>query len=149
MTTRVVRRRFAAAGMLVCGAALAALSAYVVLGFSSGCGTGTASAHVGSCTGNSAVVAVFTFPGAVACLVLAAALLRGSRWARWPAVGLGVVLAVVTLAGALAGVVALAGDGTDVAGGIAVGLSGLALAALCALPPLLLSGARGAEAFPE
>ena len=146
---RVGRRRAAAAGMLVSGAALAALSAYVVLGFTGGCGTGTTAAHVGGCTGNSAVVAVVTFPGAVVSLVLAAALLRGASWARWPAVGFGTVLAVVMAAGALAGVVALAGDGTDVAGGIAVGLAGLALAVLCALPPILLSGARGAEAFPE
>jgi hypothetical protein len=141
------RRLLAAAGMLVPGAAFAAISAYVVLGFGGGCGANSTPASTGGCAGNTADVAIATFPGAVLCLVLAAGLLRGSRWARWPAVGLGAVLATVVAAGAVAGLAAMAGDGSDIGGGIAVGLAGLALAGICALPPALLAGARGAEAF--
>jgi hypothetical protein len=135
-------------GLLIPGLAFAAVSAYVVLGFGSGCGGSATPAQTGGCAGNTADVAVVTFPAAVVCVILGAALLRGSRWARWPAVGFGGVLATVVAASAVAGLAAMAGDGSDIAGGIAVGLAGLALAAICALPSILLAGERGAAAFP-
>ena len=136
------RRVVAALGMLVPGLGFVVVSAYVALGYGGGCGGG------GGCAGNTAEVAVVTFPGAVLCLVLGAAVLRGQRWARWPAVVMGGALATVVAAGALAGVVAMGGDGSDVRGAIAVGLVGVALAAICALPSLLLSGEQGANSFP-
>jgi cytochrome bd-type quinol oxidase subunit 2 len=137
-------------GLLVPGGVLALVSAYVVLGGGGGCtATGGTPQHTGSCAGNAAEVAVITFPLAVLCLVLCAAVLRGARWSRWPAVVVGAVLATITAAAALAGVTAMGGDGSDVPGAIAVGLCGLALAAFSALPPVLLSGERGAQAFPE
>ena len=147
-TRRRRRRLVAASGLLVPGLAFAIVSAYVTLGYGSGCSTGSTPAHAGGCAGSNAGVAVVAFPAAVVCIVLGAALLRGARWARWPAVGVGAVLATVTAAGALAGGMALGGDGSDVAGAVAVGLGGLALAGICALPAVLLPGERGAEAFP-
>lgn len=135
--------------MLLPGLAFAFVSAYVVLGFGGGCGTTTTPAHTGGCAGNTADVAVATFPGAVLCLLFGAALVRGSRWARWASVVLSAVLATVVAAGALAGTVALGGDGSDVRGAIAVGVVGVAFAAVCALPAVLLPGERGAEAFPS
>lgn len=141
------RRLVAALGLLVPGALLAMVSAYVVLGFSAGCSAGT-STHTGSCAGSSADVAVATFPTALVCIVLGTAVLRGSRWSRWPAVLAGAVLATVVAAGALAGVVAIASDGSDTRGAVVLGVLGLALAVVCALPAALLTGTRGAQAFP-
>jgi len=146
-TPRRRRRIVAAAGLLVPALLLAMVSAYVVLGFGAGCGDGTP-AHTGSCAGSSADVAVVTFPIALVCAVLGAAVLRGARWSRWPAVVSGAVLATVVTAGALAGVVAIGADGTDTRGAVVLGVLGLALAAVCAMPAALLSGARGAAAFP-
>jgi len=143
---RLPRRRVAAAGLLVPGLAFTTISAYVALGYGGGCSTGSTPAHGGGCAGDAAGVAVVTFPAAVVCIVLAAALLRGSRWARWPAVIVGAVLATMTAAGALAGAMATGGD--DVRGAVAVGIVGLVLAAVCVLPAALLTGERGAECFP-
>jgi hypothetical protein len=143
------RRRIAAAsGLLVPGLAFASVSAYVALGYGGGCGTGATPATTGGCAGSNAGVAVVAFPAAVICIVLGASLLRGSRWTRWPAVGVGAVLATVSAAAALAGAVALGGDGTDVKGALAVGLVGVAFAVICALPAVLLPGQRGEQVFP-
>jgi hypothetical protein len=142
------RRLVAACGLLVPGLAFAIVSAYVALGYGTGCNTGSTPAHTASCAGSNAGVAVVAFPAAVVCIVLGAAVLRGARWARWPAVGVSAVLATVTAAGSLAGGMALGGDGSDVTGALAVGLGGVAFAGICALPALLLTGDRGAQVFP-
>lgn len=139
-TERRRRRLGAAAGLVVPGLACIIISVYVVVGGGSDC--------VGACAGNASGVAVATFPAAVVCLVLAAAVLRGQRWSRWPAVIVGAVLTTVTAAGALAGVMALGSAGSDTKGAAVVGVCGLALAAVCALPAILLPGERGAAAFP-
>jgi len=141
------RRAVAALGLLVPGGLTAALSVYVVLAGGDQC-TSSTPAHAGSCASNGGGVAVATFPIALVCIVVGAGVLRGAHWTRWPAVILGAVLATVIAAGALAGVTAMGGDGSDVRGAITVGIGGVVLAALCALPPLLLSGARGERAFP-
>jgi len=133
---RTGRRRLAVAGLLVPGLACTIVSAYVVLGYGGGCAADTAG------------VAVVTFPAAVVCVVLAAALLRGARWTRWPAVIVSAVLATVVAAGALAGAMAMGGDGSDVRGAFGVGIVGVVLAAFCVLPAALLTGERGAECFP-
>lgn len=120
-------------------------SAYVVL---SGGNCGAITSHLvsgGGCASDAGGAAVVTFPAALVCLLLCAAVVRGSHWARWPAVLVGGVLGTATAAGALAGVVALGGD--DAKGAVAVGLVGLALAFSCALPVLLLGGNDGAVAF--
>jgi hypothetical protein len=148
VTGRRSRRRLAAAvGLLLPGALLASLSVYLVLGTGGGCSTSNP-AHTGSCAASGADVAVITFPAALACIVIGAGVLRGARWSRWPAVAAGAVLATVVAAAAVAGMAALGGDGSDVRGAVLVGLAGLALAVVCALPAALLPGERGAEAFP-
>ena len=138
--------------MLVPGLAFAVSSAYVVLSPPGGCTfaatRATAAPATGGCAANAAGVAAVTFPLAVICILVAAGVLRGSRWARWPAVGLGAVLATVTAAAALAGVVALGGDGAEVKGAVILGVVGVAIAAACALPAILLAGERGAAVFP-
>jgi hypothetical protein len=149
-TTPAVRRRrrvAAAIGLLLPGAILASVSVYVALGFGGGCGTSSAT-HTGPCAGNGGDVAVVTFPAALVCIGLGGGVLRGAHWSRWPAVVVGAVLATVVAAGAVAAVAALGGDGSDVRGSVAAGVVGLVLAVLCALPALLLTGQRGAEAFP-
>ena len=139
--------------MLVPGLAFAVTSAYVVLSPPGGCTfaaapTASAPPATGGCAANAAGVAAVTFPLAVVCILVAAGVLRGSRWARWPAIGLGAVLATVTGAGTLAGVVALGGDGTEIKGAVILGVVGVAIAAACALPAILLAGERGAAVFP-
>jgi len=144
---RTGRRRLAAAGLLVPGLAFTIVSAYVLLCFGGGCCTCTP-AHSGGCAADTAGVAVVTFPAAVVCVVLAAALLRGARLTRWASVIVGAVLATMTAAGALAGAMAMGGDGSDVRGAFGVGIVGVVLAAFCVLPAALLTGERGAECFP-
>ena len=141
------RRIVAAIGLLLPGAVLASVSVYVALGLNSGCGTSSPT-HTASCAGSGGDVAVVTFPAALVCIVLGGAVLRGLRWSRWPAVVVSAVLTTVVAAGAVAAVAAMGGDGSDVRGAVAVGTVGLALAAVCSLPTGLLSGQRGAGAFP-
>ena len=139
------RRVVAGLGLLVPGAALTVASAFVVI---SGGNCSAITSHVvagGGCASDAAGAAVVTFPAALVCLLLCAAVLRGSRWARWPAVLIGGVLGTATAAGGLAGVVALGRD--DAGAAIAVGLVGLVIACSCALPALLLGGNDGAVAF--
>jgi hypothetical protein len=135
------RRRFIASlGLVVPGLACVVITVYVFFGASSDC--------VGACAGNASGVAAASFPAAIVCLVLAAAVLRGQRWSRWPAVIAGAVLATVSAAGTLAGVMALGSAGNDPTGATVVGICGAALAAVCALPAVLLPGERGEATFP-
>lgn len=128
--------------------ALLTLAIYVALASGSGCQAGTPQS-TGACATDAGPVAVVAVPVAVICLVLAAAVLRGAPWARLPAIGVGAVLGTVVAAGALAGVVALAGDSYDLRGAVVLGVVGFVVALACALPPLLLAGGPGAAAFGE
>ncbi len=143
------RRLLSGIGLLVPGAAFAVLSVYVALGNGGGCATTRIAAGTTSCAADIKGIAIVSFPAAIVCIVLAAAVLRGQRWARWPAVVVGAVLGTVTAAGALAGITALAGDSADAKGATVLGVVGIASALMCALPAVLLPGEQGAEAFPE
>ena len=143
------RRLLAGFGLLVPALALLFVSVYIVLG-----GAGTqqctyvgSSLQRSSCTTDPTGATLATFPGGILCLVLSAAVLRGARWARWPAAVVGAVLGTITAAGSVAVLVSLAGDG-QVAGAILIALGGAIISLACALPALLLVGTAGADALP-
>ena len=145
------RRRLAAVGLLAPGGALASLSAYAMLGsFESQCttqfGTRAPGQHA-SCAGSGTELALVAFPVAVVCLVLGVAVLRAAPWSRWPAILVGVILATISAAATLAGVVALAGDSGDVGGAILLAFGGAALSAVSAMPAVLLGGETGRAVF--
>jgi hypothetical protein len=145
MTPRL-RRLLSGLGLLIPGAGFAVLSAYVAMGNGGGC-SGSNAAHGVSCATDITGIALVSFPAAVVCIILAGGVLRGSRWARWPAVIVGALLGTVTAAASVAGISALAGDSSDPKGATVLGVIGLVAALLCALPAVLLPGDGGAEAF--
>jgi hypothetical protein len=143
------RRLLAGLGLLVPALALFFVSIYIVLG---GAGTQQCTYAGGSLQGSSCTTdpigaTLATFPGGILCLVLSAAVLRGARWARWPAAVVGAVLGTITAAGSIAVLVSLAGDG-NVAGAIFFAIGGVIVSLACALPALLLAGPEGADALP-
>jgi uncharacterized BrkB/YihY/UPF0761 family membrane protein len=140
------RRVLSAVGMLVPAAVLIAASAYIVLGYAGTQQCTAASATQTSCANDPIAATLATFPAGVLCLVLGAALLRRARWARWPAVIVGALLCVIVAAAALAVVTSLVQD-HQAAGAAGAVIAGVVLAALCALPALLLSGDEGAAAL--
>jgi Na+/proline symporter len=141
------RRLLAGVGLLVPGAVLIAVTAYIALGYggTQQCTANTAAAT--SCSNDPIGATLATFPGGVICLVLGAAVLRGVRWVRWPAVVVGALLGVIVAAAALAVVTSLAQE-SQVGGAAGAVIAGVVLALLCALPALLLSGDQGAAALP-
>jgi hypothetical protein len=143
------RRLLAGFGLLVPAVALLFVSIYIVLG---GAGTQSCTYSGGStqhpsCTTDPVTTALVTFPVAVVCLVLGAAVLRGAGWARWPAAIVAALVATVTAAGGLAVLVRLIDDGNAL-GALFFALGLLVLVAVCALPGLLLGGREGAGALP-
>jgi hypothetical protein len=135
-----------AAGLLVPGAVLIAVTAYIALGYAGTqqC-TATTPAST-SCSNDPIGATLATFPAGVLCLVLGAAVLRGARWARWPAVVVSALLGVIVAAAALAVVTTLA-QGHEAAGLVAALFAGVVLTLLWALPAFLLPGVKGAEAL--
>jgi hypothetical protein len=142
------RRVLAGFGLLVPAVALLFVSVYIVLG---GAGTqtctysGGSTAHA-SCATDPVGAALVTFPVAVVCLVLSAAVFRGAAWVRWPAAVVAALVATVTAAGGLAVLVALVGDGNAL-GALFFALGWLIVVVVCALPTLLLAGRQGAGAL--
>jgi cytochrome bd-type quinol oxidase subunit 2 len=140
------RRVLCGLGLLIPALALLFVSVFILLG---GAGTQQCSsvpAQHSSCATDPVGAVLVTFPVGILCLVLSAAVFRGSRWVRWPAAVVGALLGTVTAAGSLAILVALAGD-RQIAGAVLLGAGGAVLSLICALPVLLLSGSEGAEAL--
>jgi cytochrome bd-type quinol oxidase subunit 2 len=143
------RRVLCGLGLLIPALALLFVSVFVLLGGAGTqqCSSAPGSAQHSSCATDPFGAVLVTFPVGILCLVLSAAVFRGSRWARWPAAVVGALLGTVTAAGSLAILVALAGD-RQIAGAVFLGAGGAVLSLICALPVLLLSGAEGAAALP-
>ncbi|HEV7679321.1 MAG TPA: hypothetical protein VGQ42_12200 [Candidatus Dormibacteraeota bacterium] len=141
-----LRRLLSGLGLLIPGAGFAVLSAYAAMGNGGGC-SGTNAAHGVTCATDITGIALVSFPAAIICIILSAGVLRGARWARWPAVIVGALLGTVTAAASVAGITALAGDSSDPNAATVLGVIGLVAALLCALPAVLLPGERGAQAF--
>jgi hypothetical protein len=142
------RRSLAGFGLLVPAVALLFVSIYVGLG---GAGTQSCTYTGGStlhptCATDPLNAVLVTFPVAVVCLVLSAAVFRGAGWARWPATVVAALLATVTAAGGLAVLVALIGDGNAL-GAFFFALGLLVVVLVCALPAVLLGGPEGASAL--
>lgn len=139
----------AGAGLFIPAVSLLFVTVYIVVG---GAGTQSCtysggSAQHASCSTDPFGAALVTFPVAILCLVLSAAVFRGSRWARWPAAVVAALLATVTAAGGLAVLVALVGDGAAF-GALFFALGWLLLVLVCASPALLLGSPQGAAALP-
>ena len=135
-------------GLLVPAVALLFVSLYIVL---AGAGTQQCTYSGGSlqrasCSTDPTGAALVTFPAAIVCLVLCAAVFRGQPWARWPAVVVGALVGTVSAAASVAVIVALAGDGNVVAA-IFLAIGGALVSFACALPALLLAPAEGAGAL--
>jgi hypothetical protein len=143
------RRLLAGLGLLIPGAGLIFASAFIVLGGVSTqqCGSGVTPAPSSGCTTDSTGISLVTFPGALICLVLSAAVLRGARWVRWPAVVVGAVLATMTAAASVAVIVALI-DEAQVRGAVVLGILGAVLTVVIAMPAVLLGAPEGIEALP-
>ena len=128
--------------------ALLFVSLYIVL---AGAGTQQCTYSGGalqrtSCSTDPTGAALVTFPAAIVCLVLCAAVFRGQPWARWPAVVVGALVGTVSAAACAAVVVSLAGDGNAMAA-IFLAIGGALVSLACALPALLLAPPEGAGAL--